>query len=46
MTVVIATESDPLLLAGPMRQAVLEVDPDQPIAAVRTLNGMVAESLG
>jgi putative ABC transport system permease protein len=46
MTVVIATESDPLVLAGPLRQAVLEVDPDQPIAAVRTLNGMVAESLG
>jgi putative ABC transport system permease protein len=46
MTVVIGTESDPLLLAGPLRQAVLEVDPDQPIAAVRTLNGMVAESLG
>jgi putative ABC transport system permease protein len=46
MTIVIATESDPLLLAAPMRQAVLEVDPDQPIAAVRTLNGMVAESLG
>jgi putative ABC transport system permease protein len=46
MTVVIATSSDPLLLAGPLREAVLEVDPDQPIASVRTLTGMVAESLG
>ncbi|HEU5154402.1 MAG TPA: ABC transporter permease, partial [Gemmatimonadales bacterium] len=46
MTVVIATVSDPLLLAGPLRQVVLEVDPGQPVAAVRTLNGMVAESLG
>jgi putative ABC transport system permease protein len=46
MTVVIATASNPLLLAGPLRQTVLEVDPAQPIAAIRTLNGMVAESLG
>jgi putative ABC transport system permease protein len=46
MTIVVATESEPLLLAVPMRQAVLEVDPDQPVAAVRTLSGMVAESLG
>ncbi|HSE68500.1 MAG TPA: ABC transporter permease, partial [Gemmatimonadales bacterium] len=46
MTVVIATVSDPLLLAGPLRQVVLEVDPQQPVAAIRTLTGMVAESLG
>lgn len=35
----------PHLLAASVRQAILEVDPDQPVAAVRTLDDVIAGSV-
>jgi putative ABC transport system permease protein len=39
------TASDPLNLAGPVRQQIWAVDPEQPIAKVRTMRQMVGDSL-
>lgn len=44
-TIVVRTEVPPLPLADSLRRAVLELDPEQPIANVRTLEGVVANSL-
>jgi putative ABC transport system permease protein len=37
MTVAVRTAGDPEALAGPLRDAVLSLDPDQPLASVQTL---------
>jgi len=37
MNVVIRAQSDPLSLAGAVRKEVLAIDPDQPVAAVKTM---------
>lgn len=42
-TVALRTSGEPGTLAGPLRQAVAEVDPDQPLASVRTLASYRAE---
>src|SRR5207247_1965073 len=39
MTLVAKTAGDPLALAGPLRAAVRELDPNVPVAAVRPLTG-------
>jgi putative ABC transport system permease protein len=39
--VVIRTQGDPLMLAGAVRKQVREIDPDQPIAAVKTMNDWI-----
>jgi putative ABC transport system permease protein len=41
----VRTAGEPTELAGDVRAAVWDVDPDQPVAALRTLDAHVAESL-
>jgi putative ABC transport system permease protein len=43
--VVLRTQGDPGALAGPARAAILEVDANQPIAHVRTLDRVVSDSV-
>jgi putative ABC transport system permease protein len=45
MTVVVRAESNPQALAGAIRQEVLNLDPDQPIADVRTMESILGESV-
>lgn len=45
MALVARVEDDPLALAGRVRRAVLEIDPNQPVYALRTLESYVASSL-
>ena len=44
-TIVARTAGDPLLLARPIRTAVREIDPDQPIRRITTLDDVMAESI-
>jgi putative ABC transport system permease protein len=43
--IVIRTQGDPLSIVGAVRKEVQALDPDQPIAAVRTMNEWVAMSV-
>jgi predicted permease len=43
MYLVVKTDIDPLTIVGQVRQAVLAVDPDQPISEVRTMEGVLSE---
>ena len=45
MAVVLKTNLDPSTLVAPLREAVLSIDPEQPIAGVRTMDQWVARSL-
>jgi predicted permease len=45
MAVVVKTAGDPLALAGPLRAAVRELDPNVPVAAVRPMTDVVAAAL-
>ena len=45
MGVVVKTALDPLSLVGPVRAAVQGIDPEQPIAEVRTMDQWIARSL-
>ncbi len=45
MTLLVKTGTDPLSLAGPLRNAVLAIDPNQPISDVKTMELRVAESV-
>jgi len=45
MGVMVKTALDPLTLVGPLRAAVQTIDPEQPIAEVRTLDQWIARSL-
>jgi len=45
LTIVLKTDRDPALLAGSLRAAVREIDPDQPLARVRTMEEAMAESV-
>jgi putative ABC transport system permease protein len=45
LTIVLKTDRDPALLAGSLRVAVREIDPDQPLARVRTMEEAMAESV-
>ncbi len=46
MTVALRSQGDPTQLVTSVRQAVLAIDPDQPIAQVRTMESMMDEALG
>ena len=45
MTILVRTTTDPLSLVGPVRQAVLSIDPNQPISNVSTLEKLVDDSI-
>jgi putative ABC transport system permease protein len=45
MTVLVKASSDPTQLVGSVRQVVAQIDPDQPIYGVRTMNEIRAESV-
>src|SRR6185436_7424036 len=45
MTIVIKTSGDPNQVIGSARQAVAQIDPDQPIYSVRTMSDIRAESV-
>jgi putative ABC transport system permease protein len=45
MTVIIKSSSDPTQLVNSARQTVAQIDPDQPIYSVRTMNEIRAESV-
>jgi predicted permease len=44
-TVVVRAAGDPVLLAEPIRQAVREIDPNQPVRSIRTMEEVQAESI-
>ena len=46
MTFALRSQGDPTQLVASVRQAVLAIDPDQPIAQVRTMDAMMDEALG
>jgi len=46
MTFALRSQGDPTQLVTSVRQAVLNIDPDQPIAQVRTMDAMMDEALG
>lgn len=41
----VQTTGKPLSLATPVRKAILEVDPSQPVAGIKTLSGILSESV-
>jgi putative ABC transport system permease protein len=45
LTVVMRTEGDPLVLAGTLRQEVRNLDKDQPIADISTMEQLISESM-
>ena len=45
MTVMVRSEGDPLALAPAVRDTVLSLDKDQPIADIRTMEGLLSASL-
>ena len=45
MSIMLKTSSDPLAVAPDVRAAIRELDPDQPIAAVRTMEDWMARAL-
>ena len=46
MTFALRSQGDPTQLVTSVRQAVLNLDPDQPIAQVRTMEAMMDEAMG
>ncbi len=46
LTLAVRTSGDPTQVAGAVRAAVREVDPDQPIARVQTMDELVSTALG
>ena len=46
MTFALRSQGDPTQLVSSVRQAVLNIDPDQPIAQVRTMEAMMDEAMG
>jgi putative ABC transport system permease protein len=45
MALVIRTSGDPMSLTGPARSAVFAMDPNQPVAGVRTMDDVIAASV-
>ncbi len=45
VSLLVRTESDPLSLAGAVRERVLNADPDQPVFAVQTMEQILADSV-
>ncbi len=46
LTVIVRTAVDPLTLVRPIRQAVLDIDPQQPVYGIQTLDSVVRSSIG
>ena len=46
MLVLVRTQGDPVALVPSLRQAVWAIDPNQPIADIKTLNQIVSDSVG
>ena len=46
MTVTVKTATEPLALASSVRSALARIDPDQPVSRVRTMEQVVADSIG
>ena len=44
-TLVLRTAGDPIALARPMRDRIRQIDPELPVAAIRTLDNVVATSI-
>jgi hypothetical protein len=44
-TLVVRTAGDPIALAGPVRQAIKEIDPNQPIRSIVPLKTVMSESI-
>ena len=44
-TMVVRASGDPLVIASAVRRAIWEVDPEQPIVKVETLNDVIADSI-
>jgi predicted permease len=45
MALVLKTDVEPAALTGPLRDAIRSIDPEQPLADVRTMDGWVSRSL-
>ncbi len=43
VTLIVRTQGDPMQLVNPIRQAVLQLDPDLPVSDIQTLKAIVAE---
>ena len=46
MTIAVKATLEPLTLAGPVKAALARIDPGQPVSRVRTMNSVVADSIG
>jgi putative ABC transport system permease protein len=46
MVIAVRAASDPLLLAPALRQAVLEIDPGQPLSRVITMSQLISDAVG
>ncbi|MEP6916291.1 MAG: FtsX-like permease family protein, partial [Acidobacteriota bacterium] len=46
MTITVKTAVEPMSLASPVRSALGRIDPNQPVSRIRTMEQVVAESLG
>ncbi len=46
MALAVRTQTDPSAIAGPLAAAIRSVDPEQPVYDARTLDAVVARSLG
>ena len=46
LTIAVRTAAAPLALASPMKAALARIDPEQPVSRVRTMEDVVAESIG
>jgi predicted permease len=44
-TLAVRATGDPMALAGPIRQVIRELDPNQPIRSIATLRGVMSESI-
>ena len=45
MSLILAAEGDPAVLIGPAREAVLAVDPQQPVSEIQTMGKILATQL-
>jgi predicted permease len=45
VSIVVRTELDPMALATPLRAAIREIDPDQPLVKVRTMEQSIGDSV-
>jgi putative ABC transport system permease protein len=46
MTVTVKSAAEPMLLASPVRSALRNIDPEQPVTRIRTMDRVIEESIG